>query len=339
MAPWTRRADSERPIFEIVKRIWEYMLTGRYNPVQILKIATDEWGLRVPARGKKPETKFSKSGVYRLLTNSFYYGYFEYPVSSGNWIHGKHPPMITKNQFLMVQEMLSDNSRPRPQKYSFTYVGLFKCGHCGASITAEAKTKRPKNGKVHHYAYYRCTKQKRVHCPEKYIEERELERQILGYLQKLHLPQELLDWALEKAKIKGAKDRVFNQKIIREKEQRISELKNESASLLKLYSSRDNADKSILSKEQLVDRKKEIEADLDELELDIHKLKTSMSENKEIESFDLAQRAYDKFKNGTPEDKRRIIIDIYEKGVFKNKKLILTLKPIFSLIKNLKKKK
>jgi len=329
--------DPER--FDKVKRLWEYMLTGQYNPAQLVKIAVDEWGLTTPPRGKKKlATKLSRSGVYVLLQNPFYYGLFEYPKGNGNWIQGKHPPMITKNQFLLVQEILSGRSKPRPQKHSFTYAGLFQCGNCGASITPDYKIKKQKNGNIHHYTYCRCTKQKKVKCDEKYVEERELERQVLEYLKKLQLPQELLDWALGKAKVKGAENRTFKQGLIREKKQRIDELKNDTTNLLKLYGSKDNADRSIISKEQLVNRKKEIEGEINKLELEIYKMEIAISESKEIESFDLAQRAYDKFKDGTPEEKRRIIIDIYEKGVIKDQKLILTLKPIFSLIKGINRK-
>lgn len=326
--------------FDKVKRLWEYMLTGQYNPAQLIKIANNEWGLTTPPRGKKKlATKLSRSGVYVLLQNHFYYGVFEYPKGSGNWIQGKHPPMITKNEFLVVQEILSGRSKPRPQKHSFIYAGLFQCGNCGASITPDYKIKKQKNGNIHHYIYGRCTKQKKVKCSEKYIEQKELEKQILEYLKRLQLPKELLDWALDKARAKGAKDKVFNQGLIREKRQRIDELKNDTTDLLKLYSSKDNADRSIIPKEQLIGRKNDIESEVNKLELEIHKLEISISESKEVESFDLAQRAYDKFKDGTPEEKRRIIIDIYEKGVIKNQRLILTLKPIFSLIKEIKSKK
>ncbi len=329
--------DSKR--FDIVKRMWEYMLTGQYTPNQILKIATDEWGLTVPARGKKPETKLSKSGVYRMFANPFHCGEFEYPRGSGNWIKGKHPSMINKNQYMLIQEMLSERSKPRPQKHNFTYTGLFECDYCGASITAEQHIKTQLNGNIHKYIFYRCTKQKKARCPEKYIEEKELEKQILNYLQKLHLPEELLDWALEKARIKGAKDKAFKQKLIKEKKQRIIELKEEHRDLIRLYSSRGNIDKSLVSEEQYKSNAEEIRKEINKLESNIYKLESSISKSNGVELFNLAQKAHDKFKNGTSEEKRRIIIDIYEKGIFSNKTLVLTLKPIFSLMEDPEKRK
>ncbi len=41
--------------------------------------------------------------MYRILTNPFYYGWFEYPKGSGNWFQGKHKPMITEDEFNEVQ--------------------------------------------------------------------------------------------------------------------------------------------------------------------------------------------------------------------------------------------
>ena len=48
--------------------------------------------------------------------------------------------------------------KPDPQ----ALCGLLKCGECGCGITAEAITKKQKNGNIHRYIYYRCTKKKAV---------------------------------------------------------------------------------------------------------------------------------------------------------------------------------
>ncbi len=94
--------------------------------------------------------------VKKILTNPFYYGHFVY----GGELHkGKHTPLISKKLFDDVQAAVAarcfrqqDHTRePAP------YRGLLKCS-CGMTITAENKTKRQKNGNVHCYVYYRCTR-------------------------------------------------------------------------------------------------------------------------------------------------------------------------------------
>jgi Recombinase zinc beta ribbon domain len=66
-----------------------------------------------------------------------------------------------------------------------------RCGECGRSITAEVKIKRQKNGNVHHYTYYRCTK-KDIKCSQPHIRAEELERQLSSALKTFVMPPE---WA------------------------------------------------------------------------------------------------------------------------------------------------
>ncbi|MBM3257352.1 MAG: hypothetical protein FJY98_03465 [Candidatus Liptonbacteria bacterium] len=61
------------------------------------------------------------------------------------------------------------------------------------SITGEYRVKKQKNGNIHDYIYYHCTKKnKSVKCPEPCIRQEELDRQISSLLQKFSLRA---DWA------------------------------------------------------------------------------------------------------------------------------------------------
>ena len=57
-----------------------------------------------------------------------------------------------------------------------------RCGECAALITAEEKIKRQKNGNIHKYIYYHCTKRKNPNCSQGCLEEKILEKQILEAL-------------------------------------------------------------------------------------------------------------------------------------------------------------
>jgi hypothetical protein len=62
-------------------------------------------------------------------------------------------------------------------------------------ITAENKTKRQKNGNVHHYVYYRCTKKRKdFKCPEQSLRFEELDTQVSSLISSVSLPT---DWAEE----------------------------------------------------------------------------------------------------------------------------------------------
>src|SRR6266705_603849 len=129
--------DPER--FQIVRRIWDLMLTGLYTPPQILKIANDQWGFRSRQLKRLWEKSLSRSGIYYILTNPFYYGWFEYPNRSGQWHEGKHERMITVEEYDRVQALLGRKGNPRATSHAFAFTGLIRCGDCGAMVTAEEK--------------------------------------------------------------------------------------------------------------------------------------------------------------------------------------------------------
>ncbi|MBD1363475.1 recombinase family protein [Mucilaginibacter sp. ZT4R22] len=184
-----RDVDAER--FPVVERMWKLLFAGTHTPYQILSKATNEWGLR--SRNNK---KLTKSSIYKIFHNPFYYGEFEFPKGSGNWFKGNHKPMITKAQFDRAQEILSAPERPRPITHYFAFGGcMLHCSECGCAITGMAKTKKQKNGNVHHYIYYGCTK-RRGACKQMPVTENELNDNIYQILVNINIPKPLHDLVL-----------------------------------------------------------------------------------------------------------------------------------------------
>ena len=48
--------DTER--FELVRKMWDMMLTGNYTPPQIRKIVNEEWGFKTPKTKRSGGTHF-----------------------------------------------------------------------------------------------------------------------------------------------------------------------------------------------------------------------------------------------------------------------------------------
>ena len=130
--------------------------------------------------------RFHRKRATFILSNPFYYGHFKY----GKEIYeGKHQPIISKQLFDQVQEVLHGRSRPqyKLKNEPKALCGLFKCGECNMMITAEEKHK--KSGK--HYVYYRCTKKSKIQsCGQSYIREEDLDRQLSELVQKFSLPED-----------------------------------------------------------------------------------------------------------------------------------------------------
>jgi site-specific DNA recombinase len=183
--------------FPLVRRMWELLLTGQYTVRAIADIVRDDWKLTSKPTKHSGKRPMSFAAVYRLFTLPFYYGVFEYPVGSGSWYKGAHPPIITEEEFDKAQRILGRTNRPRPKKHAFRFVGMMRCGACGCAITAEEKFKRPKNGNVHHYIYYHCTKKKIPRCTQRSIEEKTLLAQMQSFLFSIDLPQSYCDWVVK----------------------------------------------------------------------------------------------------------------------------------------------
>jgi site-specific DNA recombinase len=206
-------ADPER--FEQVRTLWHLMLTGSYAVPALWRKASDEMRLTTPQYGKIGGRILSKNTLYNVFHSHFYRGWFEL---NGELHPGSHPPMVTEDQFWRVQELLGRDGLPRPQrKHDFAFTGgLIRCGECGCSITAERHTKTNKHdGRVHKWTYYRCTKKKPgVTCSQPFVEVRELERQVDGFLASITIPGDIVEWALDSLRTENVRDRAVQRETL-----------------------------------------------------------------------------------------------------------------------------
>ena len=189
--------------FDQVRQLFDWILDGTYTPPQIVEAANEKLGLRT-----KAGMKLTRSLIYYILHNPFYYGRFEYPRGSERWYDGMHKPMITKSEYDAIQTLLKKRHQPTTKKpaNTFPYRGLVKCGECGAAVTAEEKTKRPKNGKVHKYIYYHCTKRVDPNCKQRSIQEHDLENEFFHILEEIEIPSELHRWAIKELKQRNTEE-------------------------------------------------------------------------------------------------------------------------------------
>ncbi len=313
--------DPER--FHLVRKMFDLMLSGKYSLPQILNIANNEWNLRT-----KKGNKVARSAIYRIFEDPFYYGTFEYPKNSGNWYQGKHDPMITEEEYNKIQTLLRNKKGSYSKKYEFPFRGPIRCGECGAMITAEEKIKKQKNGNVHRYVYYHCTKRKNPACSQGCIEEKELKEQIERKIQKVEIPPEFHAWA-----IKWLKNHIKEES--NDRNQIISRIKKDYENCLKeidgIISMRARQELDEENYKRKMETLKQEKARLQELVTDVDDRMNKQIERIE-KAFDFARDAKKEFETGDPEKQKSILMDLGSNLLLKDRILTISIeKPLLQI--------
>ncbi len=310
--------DPER--FPIIKKIWELFVTGDYSIQKLWGIATVDFGL-VMIGGRS----ISLSKMYEIFNNPFYYGEFDY---KGMRYKGKHEPMISETDFWRAQEIMGNKHKARPHNKTFAFTGLMRCGECGGTITAETKVKRPKNGKIHEYTYYRCTKKKHPECSQGCLEEKELTKQLIKEIESLEIPPEFHKWAIEMVRAEYATDAETRNIILANNQKAYGECTAKLDKLIDMRAAEEITREEYDTKKLALMKEK---ARISELIND-----TDGSIEKQIanaeEALDFARDARKKLTNGLLEEKRSVLAHFGSNPVILNKKVFIDIeKPLLKI--------
>ena len=177
--PKTRNIEPDPVKAKIIKKVFEEYAAGKHT--------LESLGERLSFFGvvSRNGTKICKSTLQGTLTNSVYIGVIDY---HGEAYEGKYEPIVSKATFEAVQRVLKDRAKPRKNKkgHNFPFVGLLRCGECGAAITAQYA-----HGNGGTYRYYRCTKRLGP-CSQRYLRENLVVTQLKQAISKVALCE---DWA------------------------------------------------------------------------------------------------------------------------------------------------
>ncbi len=311
--------------FGLIRKMFDLMLTGQFTPPKILKTATEQWGFRTP-KGNK----LSRSGIYRIFSNSFYAGFFRYPEKTGLEYQGAHERMITRDEFDKIQILLGKHGKTRIRKHEFAFTGLIRCAECGCYVTCEQKTKYYKRtNRLAHYEYYHCTKRKPdTKCSQPCIEIKELERQIDEILSKIQISERFKSWALKYLHELHENEVVDRSQIYENLQKTYNDLQRKIDNLLDLRIQELVSDEEYKQKkETLLQEQTQIKEKLDDTELRSQNW-LELTEK----SFNFCVYARHWFKNGTLQDKRIIFEALGSNFLLKDRKISIELhKPYFHI--------
>lgn len=226
-----------------IRKAFELFSSRTYSTKTLANKLYDE-GFRSRA-GKK----IYASGIYRILTNPEYYGLIE---RKGKLYSGKHKPLTSKQNFDLVQEIISGRSNPRKKTHDFTYRNFLVCEECGCKITAAiAKGK---------YTYYRCTNGK-GNCQQhkRYWSESDVKKEFFNFFSNFALDPKRAEESFElykKKKLEESGQKKNSNTAIDE------QIKNLKAKLLRLE---DMYIDGKISADRFDERKTEIHNELSQL--------------------------------------------------------------------------
>lgn len=294
--------------FELVKQLWQKLLTGNYTVAELLKVAREEMKLTSRPTKRRPNEKLiGRSTLYRMFNDPAYYGWFSYKGELYKY-NDEFVPMITEEEFDLAQQILGRKGKPRPKKHRFAFTGLMRCSNCGAMITAEEKIKKQKNGNVHHYVYYRCTKRKDPNCPEKTVELGELNKQIDAAIGQFTISEKFEKWAI-KYLHEVRKTEARGQEAVLENKQKVAaQLTRQLDALFLKYTSPENADGQLISDEEYRTRKAQLTKEKESAESDVQAQNQQIADWLELSerTFHFARYARMWFSQGDFETRRAI---------------------------------
>ena len=325
--------DPER--YDLVRKMWDLMLTGQYSILQIIKEA-NKWGLTTRPTKNKPANPLSKTTAYKIFSNPFYTGKFEW----GNRVYqGSHQPMITNEEFEKVQIMIKRKFVPRPQIYESISSGLIKCP-CGASVVIDHKRKLNKTKNLYTiYKYARCSRKKKgTTCKEQTITLKQLEVQFIEYLKKIQISDSFHKWAIKNLNQFKDKEQKQNISAIKALKKAHSDTHKRADNLLNLKISPQNSDGELLSDDEYKKRKTIIIKERDRITelLTQTDIKAEKSHNILVEAFDMAYHAQERFNKGDIKTKKLILSKIGANFILQNGILSMEAKrPYITFIKHL----
>lgn len=318
--------DPER--FDLIRKIWDLMLTGKYTPPKILEIANNDWGLRTRKMRRKGSKPLGRSTIYAILTNPFYTGEFKY---KGVIYSGKHEPMITQAEFDKVQIILGREGKPRPKTHNFAFTGMIRCGECGSSITAIEKTKIiVKTGELKTFTYYYCTKRKlNASCQQTgYITGEELEKQIDEELAKYTILPQFKDWALEILRENNDVEIENRTKVFESQQKAEADIQKQLDNLTKMRY------RELINDTEYLKEKQELQEQIGKIRKAKMEMEQRMDNWVELteKTFEFACHARSGFTNGDINTKREIFMALGENYTLKDKKVLIPVNECLKVI-------
>jgi len=299
----------------VIRKAFDMLLSMAYTVPQIYRVLKDDYNFRTQPANKH----LSRSNLYSIFNDSFYYGCFMY---NGQLYQGNYKAMITPEEYDRAQLILGRYGRPRPKHNIFNFTGFIRCGECTAAITATRKTKLIKStGALKEYIFYHCTKRKaNIPCNVvHYLHEWQLEEMIIQELAQYDIKECFKNWGKELLQEYNNAEAAQTEQLQIVQRQAEAKLNNEINSLLDMRIAGE------ISAEVYKNKRSEKEASLVKLQASYkNAIENSKQWYLDVENMlDFATAIVERFKNGDVKVKKEICQRFGWNWTLKDKKLFI----------------
>ena len=236
---------------DVVRKIYRLCIDG-YGPVQIARILTEQ-GIPTPtayaiSQGKNPNNKNAKlhrwgaNTICHILEKPEYIGHtvnfrthmksykvhkiVYNPEEDFMIFENTHEPIVTKQEFDLVQELRKNKRRPQKSDVVNPFAGIVYCAECGERMyLSRRKNERPEQ------EHMRCSTyaKEQDKCTVHYIRTCVLNEIVLGELNKLLATvkadeDDFLQTAMNNSVQKKSSEITKAKKTVKQAEKRIAEL-------------------------------------------------------------------------------------------------------------------
>lgn len=287
--------ELERTEADNVRRIFHLFAT---EPLTL-----DALTARLEAEGRcfrSSLPRFPRSTIHVMLTDRAYLGELQY---LGQWLPGKHEPLVDRGTWDRVQALLSGKAY---KSHALTYAGgLVRCSHCNCLVTGEQVVKQ-RTGKQ--YVYYRCTmyNQKPDH-PRVRVTEHQLDEQVLGVFRRIRQPEAVRDWFAKALREWSRHDREISQVRAQQVQRELTLQRQQQDRLLNLRLLEEiDADTFAAKGTELRDRIATLTLQLEAADRD-----RSEQAERAVETFELSQALEEKWLTADFAAKRQILGTVF----------------------------
>lgn len=300
----------------LIEALFTLYASGDYSYKSLIqKVESD--GLVYSLRRMK---SLSVPTVSKILQNPFYYGKARW---GGELYDHKYEPLIDFDLWMKTQDAIKKNrslhkGHKKNQKL-FTYKGIFTCGECGRTITAEIK-----KGK---FVYYRCTKYNKK-CSQKAVPEREIDTEVEKILEQIHISDAGIRFIVEALKKDAKEKRVMINDMLANYKKQQTRLRNR---LDHLYE--DKLDQKI-SEDFYTRKYNEYSLELTDVTNKIAKIDQATFNYHAFAQtiLELCQKASILFKQANTKERHQMMTFLLSNSIIKDKKPLFKLKKPFDIL-------